>query len=195
MAAQPGRIRRIAARARARASALGTRVVERVRRVYVGARGGIARRNFVSRNASERAQSVLSGGTGRIVAMVIGVAAMVAIIPALRRVFKLEGRPNAGLWLAAIFLAAAVVFWRVLKKPGWALMAGAVAGFVGGSELLSRWFSGNQEPQLAAGEQPQQLPDRAQSSSPVPGFPQQRQGVSVQSGRTGGPVPTGAAAG
>lgn len=195
MAARPGRIRRIAAGARARAAALGTRVVERVRRVYVGARGGISRRLAVARNARERAQSVLAGGTGRIVAMVIGVAAMVALIPALRKVFKLEGRPNAGLWLAAIFLGAAVVFWRVLRKPGWALMAGAVAGFVGGSELLSRWFGGGEQQQLAGNEAPQQLPDRAASSSPVPGFPQRQGGVSVQSGRTGGPVPTGAAAG
>ena len=159
------------------AAAKKARVVERVKRVYVAARGGVSRAGFVARNAAQRAGAILSGTTGRIVAMVVGVAAMVALIPLLRRVFKLDANPNAPLWIAAVFLGLSLVFWRWLAKPGLALAAAAVAGFVGGSELLGRFFTVNEpSPAMAGTAPPAALPDRVPTGAPIP---TQRQGVTV----------------
>jgi hypothetical protein len=191
---RPVRFRRTRAVARAVATRVGaarTRVVERVRRIYVGARGGVSRAVGVARNAGQRAAAVLSGGTGRIVAMVVGVAALVALIPLVRKLLKLEGNPNAGYWLAGAFLLIGLLFWRVFNKPSWALMAAAVAGFVGGSELLSRFFApANGQPALASNTgAPAQIPDRAASGAPVPSARPAASGVNIPANRAA--VPTG----
>lgn len=147
----------------ARAAANSVAQNSTVRRVYAGARGGIAKAQGVAANARARASAILSGSTGKIVAMVVGVAAMVALIPLLKNIFKLDRSPNGGLWLAAIFLGVALVLWRTFGKPSWALAAGGVAGFVLGTEVLDRWFRPAQ-PQMAAAKTQAQIPDRVPSS-------------------------------
>ena len=181
------RARRLAAAARARvaSSPFVRRNVERVRRVYVAARGGVsAGARYIARNAAQRARSILDSGTGRLVAMAVGVAAMVVLIPLVRRLFKLEGKTNAAVWVAGIFAAVAFVIWKWFNKPGYALMAAAVAGFVGGSELLARFFApSNGQPALASNEEPapQELPDRAATGAPIPqARPAPAGGVNIQ---------------
>lgn len=145
------------------------------RRAYTVARGGVGRLRGVARNARQRASSVLAGGSkyGKIIAMVVTAAIMVALIPLLRKWLKLDGKPNADLWLGAIFLAVALFLWGYVNRPQWALAAAGVAGFLAGSSILTRLFQppaqmaaqGANVQSVQPAQAQRQIPDRAASAN------------------------------
>lgn len=199
---RPRRVARVRAAARrvaTRVAAAPQVIIERVRssgagraarRVYSGARGGIARARGVARLAASRAQGVLSGGTGRLLTIGVTVAAMVLLLPVMRSVFRLTGRPNAGFILAGIFLALAFIFLRFLKKPGLAIGAIAVAGFIAGSQALERWGSGMApQPVQANASPPQQLgAPQGQQPGGAPALPDRAQAGRQNPANRGAPV-------
>lgn len=165
--------RRVRTRAATAVQPIVQPVTQTVRRVYSAARGGVSRLRGVAANAKQRAQSALSGVGGKILIFAIGVAAMVALVPVLTRLLKLDQSPNGKLWLAGIFLAISAIFFVFVKKPLWGLMAAGVAGFIGGSEILSRWTSPPTRTQMQPQRTQQQLPaDRVVSSRPQLRVPQ-----------------------
>lgn len=135
-------------------------------RVYSSARGGISSLRGIAANAKARASSILSGGIGRIIAIGVTVAAMVALIPVLKSTFKLRG-PNASYYLGALYAGLALLLWRVFRKPQLALAAGAVAGFVLGSEILEKAFLPLTQTAAMSAPQPSAaLPDRVPTPTP-----------------------------
>ncbi len=134
-------------------------------RVYSSARGGIGSLRGIAANAKARASSILSGGIGRIIAIGVSVAAMVALIPVLKSTFRLKG-PNASYYLGALYAGLAVLLWRVFRKPQLALAAGAVAGFVLGSEILEKAFLPLTQTAMSAPQPSAALPDRVPTPTP-----------------------------
>lgn len=145
----PGRIRRAARAAAASApvQAVVSRsrrvyraVAPKVQRVYVGGKRAYGRASAAI--ARSRANGILSGTFGKLLGVAATVGAMVLLIPIITKVFKVTTPWKQAL----IFGALGVLFLVVLRRPGLAIGAASVAGFLMAGDLFARVA-----PQLALG--------------------------------------------